>query len=247
MFEGRARLPWHERDRLSSYPPRVRRVFYWFDGLSDWQRLRYALTGIVFLLACAGYLLGLGSTILLQRVEAHDAELAAQRLLTPEPTVAPTDEPVLLPVVLPSPSAAAAASPTIGPSDTPTARPFTPTPFSAPELSERPAVPRSVPVNPPPRAPVVAVPTPTTKPRNLENATPQAKPTAGRTPTALAARTPTPAQSQPAPATPTRAAQAPQTTPLPTLRVLATSAPTPANRPPQPGVPNPTRSPVPSR
>jgi hypothetical protein len=253
MFESRARLPWHERDRLIGYPPRVRRVFHWFDGLSDWQRLRYALTGIVFLLACAGYLLGLGSTILLQRVEAHDAELAAQRLLTPEPTVAPTEEPVLVPVVLPSPTATAAASPTIGPSDTPTARPDTPTPFSAPQLSERPAVPRSAPVvvNPPPRAPVVAVPTPTAKPRNLENATPQAKPTAGRAPTALAARTPPAAQSQPAPATPTRAAQAPQATPqatpLPTLRVAATSAPTPANRPPQPGVPNPTRSPVPAR
>src|SRR5580765_277952 len=98
MFESRIRLPWHEHDRLLGYPPRVRRVFFWFDGLSDWQRVRYALTGIVFLLACAGYLLGLGSTILLQRVEAHDAELAAQRLLTPEPTVAPTEPPVFVPL-----------------------------------------------------------------------------------------------------------------------------------------------------
>src|SRR3954470_10899137 len=117
MFEGRTRLHWHERDRLLAYPPRVRLLFHWFDGLSDWQRVRYALTGIVFLLACAGYLLGLGSTILLQRVEAHDAELAAQRLNTPEPTVLPTEEAVLIPPDQPSPTATAAATATIEATD----------------------------------------------------------------------------------------------------------------------------------
>ena len=244
MFESRTRLPWNDRDRLIGYPPRVRRVFFWFDGLSDWQRVRYALTGIVFLLACAGYMLGLGSTVLLQRVEAHDAELAAQRLLTPEPAVAPTQEVVLLPPEVPTATPTPKATPTISPSDTPTTRPFTATPFSAPEINERPAVPRAVPVNPAPapRAPVVVAPTATAKPRNLENATPQARSTAARTPTALAARTPTPGRAEPAPpATPTRAAQGAQAT----LRVPATAAP--ANRTPQPGLPNPTRSPVPSR
>jgi hypothetical protein len=41
---------------------------------------------ILFLLACGGYLLGLGSTILLQRVEAQEAALAAVPLPTVEPT-----------------------------------------------------------------------------------------------------------------------------------------------------------------
>src|SRR5580765_7071886 len=122
MFESRIRLPWHEHDRLLGYPPRVRRVFFWFDGLSDWQRVRYALTGIVFLLACAGYMLGLGSTVLVQRVEAHDAELAAMRLLTPVPTNEPTPEVVLVPPDLPTATATptTTSTPTISPSDTPT-------------------------------------------------------------------------------------------------------------------------------
>ena len=48
---------------LGGYPPRVRRLFFWYDGLSDWQRVKYAAVAILFLLACGGYLLGLGSTM----------------------------------------------------------------------------------------------------------------------------------------------------------------------------------------
>src|SRR5262245_56031972 len=132
MFETRARLPYNDRDRLVGYPPRIRRVFFWYDGLSEWQRVRYALYGVAFLVACAGYLLGLGSTVLLQRVEAQDAQVAAERLLTPtaEPTVEPTEVPLLLvPVVEVSPTVA--PTPTDVPTRAPTPKPDTPTPFSA--------------------------------------------------------------------------------------------------------------------
>ena len=54
---------------LAGYPPRVRRLFIWYDALTDWQRVKYAGVAILFLLACGGYLLGLGSTMVLQRVE----------------------------------------------------------------------------------------------------------------------------------------------------------------------------------
>ena len=54
---------------FAGYPPRVRRLFVWYDALSDWQRVKYAGVAILFLLACGGYLLGLGSTMVLQRVE----------------------------------------------------------------------------------------------------------------------------------------------------------------------------------
>ena len=74
---------------LAGYPPRLRRVFFWFDSLSDWQRVQYAAIAIVFLLACGGYLLGLGSAVVLARVDAEQPELAAAPTPTEEPTQAP--------------------------------------------------------------------------------------------------------------------------------------------------------------
>ena len=54
---------------LAGYPPHVRRLFAWYDALSDWQRVKYALAAILFLLACGGYLLGLGSAMVLTKME----------------------------------------------------------------------------------------------------------------------------------------------------------------------------------
>ena len=60
---------------FADYPVPVRRVFIWFDELTDRQRVQYAVGAILFLVACAGYLLGLGSTIVLRRLETEDAAL----------------------------------------------------------------------------------------------------------------------------------------------------------------------------
>jgi hypothetical protein len=241
MFEGRARPP--QRALLAGYPSPVRRLFFWYDRLTDWQRVRYALIAVVFLLACAGYMLGLGSTVLLQRVEAEDATLAAHRLLTP----VPTPEVIVVAAVDDSPLPTVVATATPRPEPSPTVRAPqqqpTPTLFSAPQIAEKPAVPRSVPVNPPPRVPVVVAPTATAKPRNLE----VSPVPAARTPTvATAARTPIPTPRGNTPplattvVTPIRTT--PQPTPLPTLRIPATAAPASATRTPtpQPRPPTPT-------
>ncbi|MBV9580693.1 MAG: hypothetical protein JO057_19100 [Chloroflexi bacterium] len=236
---------------LASYPPAVRRAFYWYDSLSDWQRIQYAGVAIVFLLACGGYMLGLGSAVVLARVESDDPALVATP--TDIPTEIPTatdvpDTPTAVPTNTPVPS------PTRPPTLAPTA-----TPFTAPVISEPPAAPRDVPavIAPPARsAPTVAV-----RPRNVETgsgavATAPARavvrteapevvvPTSGSardvTPVAtvrsqpLVTSVPTVA-GQPAPllkpsgptAVPTRAANA-QPTPL--LQPQPTTARTPASR-----------------
>src|SRR5205807_9023674 len=81
---------------LAAYPPTLRRVFSWYDALSDWQRLKYAFTAILFLLACSGYLLGLGSAVVLARVDASQAALAAEPLplASEEPTLTLTPSPI---------------------------------------------------------------------------------------------------------------------------------------------------------
>jgi hypothetical protein len=238
LLERRPRLP--RPIYLAGYPRRVRRLFIWYDGLSDLQRVQYVLLVLAFLLACAGYLLGLGSTILLRHVEAEEATLAAQRLLTPEPT----QEVIFVPAPQDMPTTVATA--TIS-SATATPRPAapTPTPFSAPVIAEKPAAPRVVPANPPPnpppRVPAAAPPTATPKPRNVENAT-SALPTAN-------VRTPPPATARPATAGPTLAA-----TPLPTIRIPATPAtqatatPTPKGKPaPTAVLPTPGKTSTPGR
>src|SRR5207248_534852 len=80
MLVRRARL--RRPVYLEGYPAWGRRAILWYDSLTDWQRIRYVLIVMAFLLACLGYLLGLGSTLLLQHVEVEEEALAAQRLLT---------------------------------------------------------------------------------------------------------------------------------------------------------------------
>ena len=69
--------------RPPGYPKPVLRLLSWYDHLSDRQRIQYAVASMLFLLACGGYLLGLGSTMLLQRVEAQDALAAVDEAPTP--------------------------------------------------------------------------------------------------------------------------------------------------------------------
>jgi hypothetical protein len=251
MLARRPRLP--RPVYLAGYPRRVRRVIIWYDALSDWQRIQYVLVAIVFLVACAGYLLGLGSTILLHHVEAQEAEpvLAEQSLPTTEPTL----EPVAAAEIVEQPTLAPSPTDTVLPlTATPSPLPATPTPFSAPVIAEQPVAPRvlpAAPVVPAPAAPVRAAPTPTSKPRNLED---------DSTAVPAAARTPTPAGARQAPAGGSRpAAPAATVKPpaLPTLRIVATATPPPAvnNRaaptattaPPARQAPPPKRSATPTR
>jgi hypothetical protein len=199
---------------LAGYPPRVRRLFLWYDALSDWQRVKYALLAILFLLACGGYLLGLGSTMVLQRVEVDAAALAAEPLPTAQPTA--TAEPIAAVSLVPaSPTATAQPLPTSVP---PTAEP-TRTPFSAPQIAEPRAVPRSLPAAPVPVAPARLTPTPELiKPRNLETSKPEPPASSVRTPTPGIARTPQPP--------PTAVRQATPRTPLASPAIIATPLPT---------------------
>ena len=230
-----------QRPLLAGYPASLRRVIFWYDSLTDWQRVQYAIVAMLFLIACGGYLLGLGSTIILQRVEAQEAALAAQPLPTalPTATVGPT------PFVTAS-LATLARSPEPSPTQAPPTEAPTQTPFSAPVIAEPPAAPRQL-----PEAPVVAVapavpaapratPTPA-KPRNLETSKPE--------PPAASLATPTPGRVQTeAPVVPTAVRQTtPAATSKPTGRT-ATSLPTlrlPAT--PTPAPPRATTGPTPGR
>src|SRR5919199_4552832 len=105
----------------SAYPASLRRLMFWYDQLSDWQRIQYALCGVLFLVACAGYLLGLGSTVLLQRVQAEEAAaLAAEPLPTPEPTAQVVDEPTAVPTPAPTPTPVRPTPPPLPPTPVPT-------------------------------------------------------------------------------------------------------------------------------
>jgi hypothetical protein len=151
---------------LAGYPPVLRRVFFWYDSLSDWQRVQYAATAILFLLACGGYLLGLGSAVVLARVDSEQPTLAAQVVATEVPTVEPSATPLeVVPTAVPTSTRAPTATP-LPPTPVPTH-----TPFTAPVIDEPPAAPRLVPAAP--VAPAVVAPraTPTTaaRPRNIES------------------------------------------------------------------------------
>jgi hypothetical protein len=205
FFERRPRSA--EEQQLANYPPRIRRFFGWIDALTDWQRIQYACVAILFLLACGGYLLGLGSTILLQRAEAaQEAALAAAPLPTLEPTPTETAEPLT-----PTPAPTRTALPTetaVPPTKAPTS-----TPINVPMIAEPAPVLRQVPAAPAPAAPVAPVaPKPTS---TLE------KPTATSVPTAAPVRT--------VRATATTAVR--QVTPAATSRatVAATQPPSPAS------------------
>jgi hypothetical protein len=201
----------------AGYPASLRRVLYWYDGLTDWQRLQYTSVAILFLLACGGYLLGLGSAIVLARVDTEQA-LAAEALPTEEPSPSPTAVPVI-----------PTAAPTLTPVPTATRVPPTPvptqTPFSAPVIAEPPAVPRQLPAAPVVVAPVAPRSVPTTaKPRNVETAQPEAPSARVATPTpglVRSARTVAPTAVREA-ASPTSRADV-RATPLPTLAVPPTA------------------------
>lgn len=228
----RARVP--QGPPLADYPAPLRRVIFWYDRLSDWQRVQYALVAIMFLLACGGYLLGLGSTIMLRRVEIEDAALAAAPLPTEAPTATEVPE-LALPTATRTPPS-------------PTTVPPTPTAFSVPVIAEPPAAPRQLPAAPvvAPAAPAAPRATPTIqKPRNLETSKPEppaasvATPTPGRA-QSVATVVPT-AVRQPTPRPRTTSAP---TTPLPTLAVPAPAAPGAATAAPRPPTaPTPAKTP----
>jgi hypothetical protein len=236
-FEGRAIRDSHGPP-LSTYPPRLRRVLFWYDSLSDRQRVQYAVIAMLFLLACSGYLLGLGSTIVLARVEA---EQAAALAAAPLPTLEPTEPPTLAPLV-----ATLAPTSTLAPSATP--RPPTPipsaTPFNAPVIAEPPAAPRQLPAAPAVIAPVAPRATATVaKPRNLETSKPEAPAASLLTPTPGLVRTIRPTVStavrQLATDAPTAGVRR-QATLLPTLAIPATALPARQSAP----TPVPTRGAV---
>jgi hypothetical protein len=170
---------------FAGYPPRVRRLFVWYDSLSDWQRVKYAGVAILFLLACAGYLLGLGSTMVLQRMEMDAVALAAAPLATALPTA--TFEPIAVVALAP-----ASPTPTARPSATSVPATVLPTrtPFTAPQIAEPRAVPRNLPAQPAPVAPAARTPTPDpTRRRNLETSNPEPPASSVLTPTPGLART----------------------------------------------------------
>jgi hypothetical protein len=207
---------------LGGYPAFFRRVLFWYDNLNDWQRVQYCCVAILFLLACGGYLLGLGSAIVLARVDSEEA-LAAEALPTEEPS--PTAVPVI-----------ATEVPTPTPLPTATRVPPTPvptqTPFSAPVIAEPPAAPRQLPAEAPVVvAPVAPRPAPTTaKPRNLETAQPEAPSARVATPTpglVRPVRTAVATAERAAALTPTPRGEV-RATPLPALVVPPTAVPTKA-------------------
>ena len=219
------------------YPPVVQRLFAWYDGLTDRERVQYAIVAMLFLLACGGYLLGLGSTLLLQRVEAQDAMLP---LVAPTPSSQPTPREVAV-VATPEPTGTP-LQPTHGP---PSAEPSpgnrTPTPFALAQIAEPRVQPRVI-ARPQvaPVAPVSQRPTPmAAKPRNLEDTTPESPAASFATPAradaqalVVASTAPTrPPTPGPAPPTAAPAPTAPPTR-VPTEGPVST----PTNRPltPQP-------------
>jgi hypothetical protein len=169
---------------LAAYPPLLRRVFFWYDSLTDWQRVQYAVIAMLFLIACGGYLLGLGSTIVLARVEAEQAAALAD---APLPTLEPTPTDVPAPV-LPTPAPTSTLAPSATPPP-PTPRPSA-TPFNAPVIAEPPAAPRQLPAAPAVVVPVAPRATATVaKPRNLETTKPEAPAASLLTPTPGLVRT----------------------------------------------------------
>src|SRR5688500_17612489 len=112
---------------LPPAPHPLARADYWFDRLSEVQRIGVVLMLMLFLAASAFYCLGLGSTVLWNRAEAESAAQEAALAAT-IPTVGPTEVP-------PEPTAAvivvATAVPTLRPTARPTQTVEYPTPIPA--------------------------------------------------------------------------------------------------------------------
>jgi hypothetical protein len=224
-------------------PSRLARLVAWYDSLTDWQRVRYGLAGMLFFVACAGYLLGLGSTTLLRRVEADEGALILGERATPS-TEAPAPP-------VEGYSTAVSENTTV-PTSTPKPATPLPTPFSAPQIPEMPVVRRNAPGAPatnrlgaptgtaatPPRlrntgatATPTPVYTPTVEPETNPPAQPEpdltsepTMPVPTPTPTAAAAPEPPPATAPAASPSPTGA---PTASPTATQPAAKTSTPTP--------------------
>lgn len=205
---------------LPSLPQPLERADRWFDRLSEVQRIGVALLGMLFLIASALYLLGLGSTVLVNRAEAEyavrEAEYAAA-LPTAEPTV-----------TMPGPGATTVVEPTAPSIPTalpttiaqPTPIPIYPTPIPAqllPTIPIQAPAQRAVAPVEAPRPRNVAQPEPPTPTPPVRAAPPSAKPANNG---AAPGRTGAPVPAQAAPVivrTPT---------PVPVLpRAAATTAP----------------------
>jgi hypothetical protein len=222
--------------RTTRRPSRPRiwllRLQYWFDRLSEPQRLLAGLACIAFLGACWLYLLGISSTLLLNQAEQEPADDALA--LSQAPAVA--EQPATLaPLVLP---------PTLAPEPT---RPPTATP--AVERGDRLIEPPSVPEVPVVAVPRGALPAPaaTLKPRAVAPPAEviQAAPEPTRAPTRSVVVAPPAATSVPVQASPVPVVPAAQPT-LPAPRVQPTVpvrvVPTPTRPPVAPPTSVPTRA-----
>ncbi len=212
-------------------PPPARspqqRLLAWYDALTDWERVKYGIATMLLLLATGGYLLGLGSTILVRRVEAEVQSLA------PSGPAAPTPE------ATSRVAAVAPGSPSPAPEPSAPPGPL----LNAPPINEVPLVPRA-PAPAPQDSRPVATPS---KPRITESLTPS--------PTARVVRTPAPApgvsNGSPVPsATPPALTPGVRTpTSTPTARIGSAPAPTATAGTPRPATPTPpalTATPTPS-
>lgn len=223
---------------LPSLPGPLARVDRWFNRLSETQRIGVALLGMLFLAASGFYLLGLGSTVLVNRAEAaiaaREAELAA--LPTPEPMVTEATPTA-------TPSTVIAATSVATPRPTQAVRPTQitefPTPIPAqllPTIPIQPPAQRSIAPAEAPRPRFVAPPEPPTPTPPVRVAPQTTKPVLPATGTGNAparSGTPTPALPAPIVRTPTPAPGRP----------AATAAP--ATKPSQPVLaPKPTTAPV---
>lgn len=134
----------------------------WYDAMSDWDRVKYGLAAMLFMVACGGYLLGLSSTLLLRRVEAQEANLAAQALPTRAQETAGAGAPsTTVPTSTRTATALTVAQGTS--TSTATIAYVAPTAVAAPDVEQVHVVPRAI-VAPPPPQPVSAITAPNATP-----------------------------------------------------------------------------------
>ncbi len=146
---------------LPPSPRWLERLDHRFNRLTEGQRVASVLLTILFLAAAAMYCLGLGSTVLVNRVEAEQAALLASI-----PTALPVAEPASTTAA--APSATLQALPSVIPALAPALSPVALTPVPPPIVQPIPQQPRlpapaaDVPQPPPQRPRIVAPPEPTT-------------------------------------------------------------------------------------
>jgi hypothetical protein len=202
---------------------RFLRLEYWYDRLSEPQRVLVGLAGILFLAAAWMYVLGVGSSILVSRTsvetDAGQAEVAEVR-----PTVSllvPTAEPgqptPVAPTAAPTPSVEAGGNLIAAP-DVPEVTIIPPPPRQV--IPVQPLKPRVVATTPTPGRTVVPTPTQrsgpatapspgpvrTSPPTNATPARPASTPARTAAPTAAAPAATKPAASTPVPTSPRQGA-----------------------------------------